>query len=298
MNGGILAGLAAMTCYGTGSVLQSVAASRTTVAGGLDPRLLARLASQVPYVAGLALDLLGFAFNVIALQTMPLFVVQCMIAGSVGVTAAISATVLHVRLSRHAFVGLIILMSGLAMLTSSAVPGPSHGLPAAQAWALLGSTLAIGAASALSFRLSSRATFLTLSALTGLAFAGVGVAARALVLPSSLGQVATDPVAWALVAFGFLGILLFASALQRGSVTVASAVMFSTEVLAASAVGFALLGDIVPAGVHLYLAIAGVSMTVGGAILVASLPPKSDSGAVDTGASADTLPPGSNLISR
>jgi len=269
VNLGILAGLTAMACYGVGSVLQALAARRTTTAQGLDPRLLARLMTQVPYIAGLALDLLGFVFNVLALQSLPLFLVQCMIAGSVGVTALVSVPLLHAQLGRRGLLDVVVLLVGLILLATSAEAGPARELAPPQQWLLLASALAVGAASVLAFRLRERSAFWVLSALAGLAFAGVGVAARALLLPSDLWRVALSPIAWALAVFGILGMLLFASALQRGSVTVASGLMFAVEVLVASIVGFVLLGDIVPSGSSLGVAVVGVGLAVAGAIRLA-----------------------------
>ena len=258
-----------MICYGVGSVLQALAARRTTLAQGLDPRLLARLVTQAPYVAGLALDLLGFVFNVVALQALPLFLVQCMIAGSVGVTAIVSVPVLNAHLGKRGLLDVLVLLLGLILLATSAEAGPARELALVQQWLLLASALAVGIASVLAFRLRERAAFWVLSALAGLAFAGVGVAARALTLPSDQWRVVTSPVAWALAAFGLLGMIVFASALQRGSVTVASGLTFAVEVLVASFVGFALLGDIVPSGISLGLAVVGVGLAVAGAIRLA-----------------------------
>jgi drug/metabolite transporter (DMT)-like permease len=258
-----------MTCYGGGSVLQALAARRTVMAQRLDARFLIRLASQIPYLAGLALDLLGFAFNVVALQSLPLFLVQCMIAGSVGVTAIIAVPVLHVRLGRKGVVALLVLIVGLILLATSAEPGPARSLTPVQQWLLLASAVILGLASTPAFRLSDRRAFLVVSGLAGLAFAGVGVSARSMQLTDPLWHTIYSPLLWAMAAFGLLGMLLFASALQRGSVTVASGVMFTVEIAVASAVGFALLGDAVPPGVNLAIATVGVALSLGGAMRLA-----------------------------
>ena len=49
------------------------------------------IVTQLPYLAGLALDGLGFVGNVVALRQLPLFLVEAIVAGSVGVTAVIAA---------------------------------------------------------------------------------------------------------------------------------------------------------------------------------------------------------------
>jgi drug/metabolite transporter (DMT)-like permease len=52
---------------------------------------LALIIKQGPYLLGLVADGLGFAGNVLALQRLPLFLVQSVVAGSVGVTAVIAS---------------------------------------------------------------------------------------------------------------------------------------------------------------------------------------------------------------
>jgi hypothetical protein len=76
------------------------------------------------------------------------------------------------------------------------------------------------------------------------AFGGTAVAARVIDVPvHHLLHVLSEPELWALVAFGLLGFLLFSTALQRGSVTTATATMWTAEALLPAALGIALLGD-------------------------------------------------------
>jgi len=88
---GMACALFAALAYGGASVLQSVAARRAESGSGLDPRLMVRLARSVPYVSGLVLDLAAFVASLVALRTLPLFLVQSAVASSVGVTAVIAA---------------------------------------------------------------------------------------------------------------------------------------------------------------------------------------------------------------
>ncbi len=80
-----------MVSYGLATVLQAVGARRTGGGDTLDVGLLVRLAHQGPYLAGLALDVGGVLFTVLALRKLPLFVVQAAIAGSLAVTAVAAA---------------------------------------------------------------------------------------------------------------------------------------------------------------------------------------------------------------
>ena len=77
-----MAAFVACLGYGVGSVLQSVGARRTAHVAGVDRVALILL--QAPYLLGLACDALAFAANVVALQRLPLFLVQSIMTASVG----------------------------------------------------------------------------------------------------------------------------------------------------------------------------------------------------------------------
>ncbi|HTF40619.1 MAG TPA: hypothetical protein VK754_08500, partial [Propionibacteriaceae bacterium] len=76
-----LGAIVACLGYGVSSVLQSVAAKRAATVVGLTGILL--IIKQVPYLLGLVADSMAFAGNVLALQRLPLFLVQSIVAGSV-----------------------------------------------------------------------------------------------------------------------------------------------------------------------------------------------------------------------
>ena len=135
----------AALCYGIGSVMQAAAARRAEMRPNLDPMLLVRLAGDLSYVASLGLDLLGFVASVVALRTLPLFMVQSAIAGSVGVTAFAASIAFGVRLERYEHAALVALLVGFALLALSARPGHSETLGAAGHW-LLGSGVVLVAA--------------------------------------------------------------------------------------------------------------------------------------------------------
>lgn len=262
---GLLWAAGAALCYGLASVLQAVSAGRTAAATGLDPRLLVRLTRQLPYVAGLGLDAVGFGFDVLALRTLPLFFVQSVVAGSVGVTAVTATFVFGTRLRRGEAVALAALMAGLVLLSVAAEPGHATPLSRLGSWLLLGSAgvLAVTAAVVARWRQGSA---VALAVFAGAGFAGVGIAARGLPTPRPLWHVLAEPAAWALIAFGGLAILLFATALQRGTVTVVSAVMFAVETVVPAVVGLACLGDATRPVIGPPVAAAGFLLTLAAAV--------------------------------
>src|SRR5665811_1202297 len=145
---GLACALFAAVGYGTASVLQSVAARKAESGSGLDPRLLVRLARSVPYVSGLGLDLAAFVASLVALRTLPLFLVQSAVASSVGVTAIIAA-VIGVRLRGREIASLVILGAGLLLLASSAQPEQGTPLTVGIRWGLLSSVVLLAVAGAI-----------------------------------------------------------------------------------------------------------------------------------------------------
>jgi drug/metabolite transporter (DMT)-like permease len=266
---GLLAGILAAVCYGFGSVLQAIGAQRTAMAVGLDPRLVFRLLRQLPYVFGLALDGVGFVANVIALQWLPLFLVQSMIAGSVGVTAVAALRLLHVSLSRSSVYALIVLVLGLSLLAIGAQPGAARPQTRAFEWGLLLVSIGIAGLAVAASHVRGRVGVFSLAAIAGTAFGGVGVSARGLEVPHPIWSVVARPEFWALIVFGILGTLVFATALQRGSVTVASGIMFAAETVLPSAIGLTLLGDATRPEFGAGVAGIGFVLTLGGAIALA-----------------------------
>jgi hypothetical protein len=107
----------------------------------------------------------------------------------------------------------------------------------------------------------------TLGALGGVAFGGVGVAARAVRVPHPLWHGAYDPLVLAIVAYGVLGMLLYATALQRAAVTTATAALFAAETVVPALVGLAALGDHARHGLA-PVAAAGFVVTVGASLLL------------------------------
>jgi hypothetical protein len=265
---GMACALFAAVAYGSASVLQGVAARRAESGSGLDPTLIVRLARSVPYVCGLGLDLAAFVASLVALRTMPLFLVQSAVASSVGVTAVIAAAV-GARLRGREIVSLIVLGAGLLLLATSARPEQGTPLTLGLRWGLLSCVLVLGAAGTLAARRNGRSSAPVLAVLAGLAFTVVAITARSLSVPSPLWHVLADPGLWAILAHGVLGMLLFTTALQRGSVTSATATTFAVETIVPAGIGLAFLGDTTrPA--YAPVAAVGFLLTIAGTLVLAT----------------------------
>jgi drug/metabolite transporter (DMT)-like permease len=267
---GMACALFAALGYGSASVLQSVAARKAESSPGLDPRLLVRLAGSVPYVSGLGLDLAAFVASLVALRTLPLFFVQSAVTASVGVTAVIAATI-GVRLRGREITSLVVLGAGLLLLAASAQPDQGTPLSLGVRWGLLSCVVILGAAGVLAARRSHRSSAQALAVLAGLAFTVVAVTARSLTVPSPLWRLLADPGLWAILALGALGMLFFTTALQRGSVTSATALTFAVETIVPAGIGLAFLGDTTRPGFAAVAAV-GFVLTIAGAMALATDP--------------------------
>ena len=258
---GLTGAFLAAVFYGFGSVMQAMAASQSTATERLDLVLLARLVGQWRYVCGLGLDLLGFVAAVVALRTLPLFVVQSAVAGSVGVTAVVAGWLLHAgpdRRERRALAGLLV---GLALLAMAGRPEHAAHLGEPGPAILLAGAVAVAILSAIPIRPANSHAAGVLAAGAGFSFGAVGIAARAFTVPNHWTRALTDPLLWAIVAYGLLATLLFARALQRGKVTTVAAITFSVETIVPAVVGVVWLGDRARAGMA-PVAVTGLAVTV------------------------------------
>ncbi|WP_328917947.1 MULTISPECIES: hypothetical protein [unclassified Streptomyces] len=265
----MLTALGAAACFGVATVLQALA-TRATAPGsgsGVDPGLLARAMRQGPYLAGLALDILGFALELIALRSLPIYAVGAALAASLAVTAVTAARLLNARLAGKEWSAVAVVCGGLALLGLAAGhSGDSHGDPELR-WGVLAAALAVLAAGAAAGRLPQRSRAAVLGLGAGFGFGIVELAVRLLDRLTPTGLF-TNPAAYALLVGGGTAFLLLTSALQSGSVTVATAGMVIGETVGPALVGVVALGDRTRAG-WAPVAVAGFALAVLGALALA-----------------------------
>lgn len=263
----LVGAVAAAVCFGLASVLQAMAARSVGGGGAVDPRLLVRVLGQWRYVAGIGLDLLGFAAELAALRGLPLFVVQAAVAANLAVTAVAAAVLIGADLAPREWLAVGAVCLGLAMLGLSAGAESPARTGLAFRIGLLGAVAAIAVTALATRRLPAALRPPPLGLLAGLAFGVVALSARVLPDLAPLALVA-DPAAYALAAGGALGLLLFTSALQAGAVTAVTAGMVLGETLAPALIGVAALGDRTRPG-FVPVALAGFVVAVAGALALA-----------------------------
>jgi drug/metabolite transporter (DMT)-like permease len=264
----MLCAVFAATCYGVASAMQAVAARSTRDdRPGVDPRLLFRLLRQWRYLLSLVLDVVGLVAQVTALRSLPLFLVQAAMAASIVVTALLAIRWFGMRLSTPEWVSVVVVCAGLAMLGAAArSEGAGHGSHRFH-YALLIAALVLGVLGIAFGRLSDPARTAALGLAAGLGFGAMGTAIR--VLPSlSLGDLLTDPATYAAAVAGVLAGWFYASALQRGGVVAATAMMLIGETVPPAVIGVVLLGDHTRHG-WAPVAVAGFAIALAGALVLA-----------------------------
>lgn len=265
--------LGAAVCFGTATVLQAIAARTAAATGGGaggpggDAALLLRALRQWRYLAGLALDGLGFVFQIAALRSLPLYVVGAALASSLAVTAVVAARLLGVRLSGTEWAAVGVVCAGLGMLglASGAEGGRAGSLTLK--YAMLGTAVLVLLLGLVGGRLSGRGRALVLGLGAGCGFGVVEVSVR-LIDGLAPGTLLRNPAVYALLVGGGAAFLLLTTALQRGSVTAATAGLVIGETIGPALVGVVWLGDRTREGLE-WLAVLGFLVAVAGALALA-----------------------------
>jgi hypothetical protein len=259
---------AAAICSGTATVLQAVAARRMPVHPRLDHVLVWRLLHSRMYVLALVLVGAGAALSLVALRSLPLFVVQAGRASSLAVAAVLATMVLGARLRWVDVVALVGIGTGLVLLARSVTPAPAVAAGGVTHVVLAGMVVGVVVAAALALRVepASRAGLL-MAAIAGVAFAVVAVGARTLpsLAPSAL---VADPDAWTICVAGALGLALSALAVQRAAAVAATALMVGIETTLGAGLGMLLAGDRPLASAAARTAVAFV-LVLAGALAIA-----------------------------
>jgi drug/metabolite transporter (DMT)-like permease len=271
----LISAVIAALCYGVASVLQAVAVREASNrsqaqagAGGVDPSLVPRMLSQWRFIVSVVIDLLGFIAQLVALRRLPLFAVQAMVAANLAVIAVLATVIIGATLSLREWLAVIGVVAGVGLLGSSAgAEGASHASVAFKI-ALIVATAVLGLCGLVAARLlRDPSRTLALGTVAGFGFGAVGIAARVLngFTPLTLLR---DPAAYAVAAAGIVSFVFYATALEGGSVTVATSAVVLAETLPPAVVGVLFLGDTTRHGLA-PVAVIGFALAVASAVMLA-----------------------------
>ncbi len=271
----LAAALAAAFCYGIGAVMQAIAvraASRRPVlaaagVAGVDPGLVIRMFRQWPFVLSLVIDFAGFVCQLIALRRLPIFEVQVIIAANLAVTAVFASWLMHTVLSLREWAAVIAVVVGVGLLGSSAGAQGASNVGIDFHLGLIAALAAIAIAGVAAARLPSQYRTPVLGAIAGLGYGVLAVCAR--ILPGFTPAILIkSPAAYTLAAAGIISFMLYASALESGSVTVATAAVILLETVPPALIGVLFLGDTTKPGL-VVPAIAGFILALVSAVALA-----------------------------
>lgn len=265
---GLITALLAALCYAIGSILQAKAAAQAERSEGLDPRFIVRIIGQLPYMIGLAMDGIGFLLSLVALQFLPLFLSEALIASSVGMTAVLAVLFLKVKLSPLEKWAVPALIFGLVLLSLSADAEQAEAVAVNKRIGELVGAFIVVLLAGVATRVPEKRQGVAYAVVGGLAYSGMGVAARSIDVPDPIWHIVQDPAAYALVIYGLVGLIMFAVALQRASVTTVTAIVFGLETVLPSLVGIIMLGDRPRPGWAI-VAIVGFVVAVGSSLILA-----------------------------
>ncbi|GAA1973295.1 hypothetical protein GCM10009798_38150 [Nocardioides panacihumi] len=270
----LLCALGTSLCYGLGSVLQGAAAMDIAPAARLDPHLLLTLTRTWRYPTGLALDGVGFLLSLVALRSLPLYVVQSVVSSSLAVTAIAAVVFLGLRMRRREWAALVSVVVGLTMVGLSAASQQPDAVGTRGQVVILIVAVALVLTSIAVVRVSDRSGAWVLGGAAGLAFGVVAVAARALPAFPSGSRPAHDaqllltaPALYALLLAAAFALTAYATALQRGTVVQATAPLVVGETVLPALAGLALFGDHPRPGWGA-VAVVGFVVAVGASLLL------------------------------
>jgi drug/metabolite transporter (DMT)-like permease len=247
----LVAAVVSALCYGIAAVMQAIAvraasrrsAAKAAEAGqGVDPGLLVRMLRQWLFLASIGIDLVGFVAQLVALRRLPIFAVQAIMASNLAVTAVCAAWIMKMRLSAREWLAVAGVVLGVGLLGLSAGSQGAAKVGSAFQLGLIVAVICVGVTGFAVARLSDPVRTPALGAIAGLGYAVVAVAAR--ILPGfAPAQLIRSPASYTLAAAGIVSFLLYATALEGGSVTTATAGVVLAETMPPALVGVLFLGD-------------------------------------------------------
>lgn len=264
----VAAAVGCSICNSGAAVLQKVSADNKQETHGLKLGFLGSLLKDPPYAAGVILDAVGWGLTFYAVQYLPLYFVESIIAASIGITAILERVILHKKLKRTAYAYIGIIFLGLVLLAFSAAPGKAEPVALQTQLILVSAIIPIVAVAAIVSRLHQKWAAFVLGALSGISFGQTSVLSRIFVFYKPLWHTLGSPLLIGLILYGVLGVLLFSIALQRMRATVAAATMTVAQTLVPTIIGMSLFGDLARDGLTPILYI-GLAISLVGAVFLA-----------------------------
>lgn len=267
--------LAAALFFAGGTVLQGRIAATASDDEALKAGFLLRLARRPQWLAGIALDGLGFVCQAIALAVGRLVVVQPLLAASVVFALPLGARLDRKRVGRRELTAALAVTAGLAVFLVAGDPEGGVDNPGATAW--IASFAAVAIVCAVLVAAGRRAAPSRKAALFGTA-AGVLFGLSAALTKTVVEQlddgilsVLGDWHLYALLAVGYASMTLSQTSLSTGALGAAVSTQMALDPVASLLLGtLAFQEEIHDSALGVVAALAGVVVMLAGLVVLAA----------------------------
>jgi drug/metabolite transporter (DMT)-like permease len=259
----LAAAVGCAVCNGSAVILEKV--------GVNEQKSTLRLLGNLPYMAGIALDIIGWLLTLVAVKTLPLFLVQSIIASNIVITALLDQWILHRHLPRYGYRLIVLILIGLCALALTASKSTAViGITDLLEWGAFALLVILGVIGAFLTRHKTRSTAIGLAVIAGIAFGAVSIVGRLLITNVPFWHLLENPLSWILIAYSGLGMLFLTLALRHAAATTVNAVSVTLQTVAPTIIGLALLGDTVRSG-YWALTVTALILTLVASLALASL---------------------------
>lgn len=262
---------------GAASVLQRRAALTVPESEAMRLSLIARLARQRVWLAGIGLVIVAAVCQAVALATGPIAVVQPIFVIELPATLLLAGSLMRVQLPRRTWYGVAAVTGGLAIGMASAAPGGGSTTVHGTAWipALLISGLVEAGliAGALRTRGNPRGALLGLAAACGYALtAALMKDAMAQLGNGGLVGLLTSWQTYATAVVGVGALFLLQNALQAGTLVAVQPMLTLGDALISVGYGITLFGESLRTGWWLLPELLAIALIAAGCVELARSP--------------------------
>jgi drug/metabolite transporter (DMT)-like permease len=264
----IYAAIGCSFCNGISTVLQKAGADDEAKINSLNPVAFLRILKNIPYNGGILFAIAAWGLSLIALQDLPLFLVQTVTAASIIVTAAGERIVTHKPLGARTYRGILIVVIGLALASLATSPSRAGTITAVAHNIVVYTPLILALIGIVFIYMRGRVSAVILALISGAAYGGTSVVGRIITYPDHLWLILIKPLFWALVMYAILGQYFFTIALQRNTGTRTNALMISTQTFFPAILGLIYFNDKIRSHYDI-LALLGSLLVVFGCMRIA-----------------------------
>lgn len=272
----VVCAVTAALCNALGSVLQRKGAREVPSDEAMSPRLLWKLGHSAAWLGGIAAMLGGFGFQVAALSTGPISLVQPILVAELGFTLVLSAMLLGASLHIREWTAVLGMNSGIALLLVALTPsggatqvsGPKWAVGCAVTLLIIGTFVVV----AHRYRYAHRAAYLGIASGLFFGFLAVLVAGVTGLFPDGAGAVFSAWQTYAVVVAGPTGFFLLQATLRAGSLVASQPGLTLANPVVGIGWGVAVFGEDVRGGGWIAAEIAGFALIAACTVLLARSP--------------------------